>query len=227
MAQGKSAVPEIRRFPGRECQAPQSACSVAKGDRRGAKLAVFLLACFMFSQGPWALSEQETRRVLIVYEQGFASAAIALIDREIRGVLEGQSTYHIDFYTEYMDTNLFPDAASQEEFRKYYIQKYQRHQPDVIIAVGPTPIEFMIESHNQYFHDVPVVICCSFLGLTDDLKRDSQFTGTWMVPDPAKTLDVALQLQTDVKRIIVVNGTLLFDRQAENIIHKSLQRISR
>ena len=213
-----------RYFVGRpEFQPQQSACSVMNRNRRGRTVAVFLLACFMFMQGPWALSEQEPRRVLILYEQGLASAAIALIDREIRGVLEGQSTYHIDFYTEYLDTNLFPDAASQEEFRKYYIQKYQRHRPDVIIAVGPTPIEFMTESHNQYFHDVPVTICCSFLGLTDDLKHDSQFTGTWMVPDPAKTLDVALQLQTDVKRIIVVNGTLPFDRQAENIIHRSLK----
>jgi PAS domain S-box-containing protein len=202
---------------------PLTASSMDRRGRLVPKVAVLLLAYFMSAQGPSARSEQQTRRVLIVYEQGLAAAAIALIDREIRGVLEEQSTYHIDFYTEYMDTNLFPDATSQEEYRKYYIQKYQRYRPDVIIAAGPTPIEFVIKTHDQYFHDVPVTICCSFLGLTDDLKHDSQFTGTWMLPDPAKTLDVALQLQADVKRIIVVNGTLPFDRQAENIIHKSLQ----
>jgi hypothetical protein len=82
----------------------------------------------------------------------------------------------------------------------------------------------MIESHNRYFHDVPVVICGLFQEPTDNLKGDSQFTGTWLVPDPAKTLDVALQLQTDIKRVVVVNGTSLLDRQVENIIRKSLQR---
>ena len=85
--------------------------AVSSIDRRGRpvlKVAVLLLACFTFAQGSSARSEQKTRRVLIVYEQGLAAAAIALIDREIRGVLEGQSTYHIDFYTEYMDRICFP-----------------------------------------------------------------------------------------------------------------------
>jgi ABC-type uncharacterized transport system substrate-binding protein len=123
-----------------------------------------------------------------------------------------------------MDTNLFFESFSQRQFREWYIQKYQSYQPDVIIACGPTPIQFMIESHDRYFHDIPVLICGSLQEPPGNLKRDSQFTGTWLVPDPAKTLDVALQLKTDIKRVVVVNGASLFDRQVENIIHKRLQR---
>jgi hypothetical protein len=163
---------------------------------------MFLWACFMFAQGARPLSGQETGRVLVLYEQGLGTPAISLADREIWDVLEKQSSYHIDFYTEYMDTKLFSDSVSQRNFREWYIQKYQSYQPDVIMACGPTPIQFMIESHNRYFHDVPVVICGLFQEPTDNLKGDSQFTGTWLVPDPAKTLDVALQLQTDIKRVL-------------------------
>jgi PAS domain S-box-containing protein len=123
-----------------------------------------------------------------------------------------------------MDTNLFSESVSQRNFREWYIQKYQNYQPDVIIACGPTPIQFMTESHNIYFHDVPVVICGSFQEPPDNLTHDSQFTGTWLVPEPAKTLDLALQLQTDIKRVVVVNGAAPYDRQVENVIHHSLQR---
>ena len=94
----------------------------------------------------------------------------------------------------------------------------------MIIAAGPTPIQFMIDLHSKYFDDVPVVICCSYQQVPDVLKRDPDFTGTWLVPDPAKTLDVALQLQPDTKQVIVINGSLARDRQAENIIRRSLQK---
>jgi hypothetical protein len=171
---GRSVVPRVDRSPGGDFHCPKSACSTIKRDRRTWKGAMFLFACLVFAQGPRALSGQETRRVLGLYEQGLASSAVALVDREIRDVLQRQSSYHIEFYTEYMDTNLFPDSASQRNFRKWYIQKYQDRQPDVIIAAGPTPIQFMIGSHNKYFHDVPVVICCSFQAPTDDVKRDSR-----------------------------------------------------
>jgi PAS domain S-box-containing protein len=216
--------PRVHRSPGGDCHGPEPACSTVKRDRPTRKLVMFLWACFMFAQGPRSLSGQETGRVLVLYEQGLGTPAVSLADREIRNVLEEQSTYHIDFYTEYMDTTLFSDSASQGTFRNWYIQKYQHYKPDVIIAFGPTPIQFMVDSHDRYFHDVPVVIGGSFQRPTDNLKRDLQFTGTWLVPEPTRTLDVALQLQPDIKRVVVVNGTSLFDRQVENIIHKSLQR---
>jgi PAS domain S-box-containing protein len=216
--------PTCTRFTGRKLPLPKSANSFAKQGRASRRIAVFLWACLLFAQGPWILRGQETGRVLVLYEQGLGTPAVSLADREIRDVLERQSSYHIDFYTEYMNTSLFSDSVSQQNFRESYIQKYQSYQPDVIIACGPTPIQFMIEVHNRYFHDVPVVICGSFQEPTDDLRHDPQFTGTWLVPEPAKTLDAALQLQTDTKRVVVVNGAALLDRQAEHIIHKSLQR---
>jgi len=83
--------------------------------------------------------------VLVIYEQGRSSPGVALIDREIRAILEKQTTYHIDLYVEYMETNLFTDPVSQQKIREWYLQKYRDHQPDVIITAGRTPIHFMIE----------------------------------------------------------------------------------
>jgi PAS domain S-box-containing protein len=219
-----SVVPQFDFSPGAERRGRKSGRSTAKRGQCALKLAAFLCAGLIFALASKTVSAQETRRVLVFYERGLATSAVALVDGQIRDVLEKQSSYHIDLYTEFMDANLFPDPASQQRLSEWYIRKYQDHQPDVIIAAGPTAIQFMIESHTKYFKNVPVVICCSFQVPTDDLKSDPDFTGTWMVPQPAKTLDVALQLQPDTKQVFVVTGSLLFDRQAEAIIRRSLQK---
>jgi PAS domain S-box-containing protein len=219
-----SVVPQFDLSLCEERRSRKSGSSTTKQGQGVLKLAAILCAGLIFALAPKTVSAEETRRVLVFYEQGVATSAVALVDGQIRDVLEKQSRYHIDLYTEFMDTNLFPDPASQQRLGEWYIQKYQDHQPDVIIAAGPTAIQFMIESHNKYFKNVPVVICCSFQAPTDDLKGDPDFTGTWLVPQPAKTLDAALQLQPDTKQVFVVTGSLLLDRQAEAIIRRSLQK---
>ena len=82
------------------------------------RVVAFLFACLLFSQPAGAASAEENRRVLVLYEQGRSAAAVALVDREIREVLEKQTTYHIDLYVEYMETNLFVDPDSQQRIRK-------------------------------------------------------------------------------------------------------------
>ena len=219
-----SVVAQFDFSRGEERQGWKSGSSTAKRGQRTLKLAAFLIAGLIFSLAPKTVSGQETRRVLVFYEQGVATSAVALVDGQIRDVLEKQSRFHIDLNTEFMDANLFPDPASQQRLGEWYNQKYQGHQPDVIIAAGPTAVQLLAESHSKYFKNVPVVICCSFQVPTDILKGDPDFTGTWLVPQPEKTLDLALQLQPDTKQVFVVTGSLLFDRQVEAIIRRSLQK---
>jgi PAS domain S-box-containing protein len=180
-----------------------------------------LICCFLWHATTTAGAE-ESRRVLVLYEQGRSTAAVAVADREIREVLEKQTTYHVDLYVEYMETNLFVDPASQQKIREWYLQKYRDHQPDVIIAGGSTPIRFMIDAHKDNFPGVPIVICGTTENWTDRSELDSLFTGTWMDLDPAKTLDVALKLKPDTKQVVIVNGASPFDMSLEAVLQKTL-----
>jgi len=107
---------------------------------------------------------------------GPSSPTISLIDRQIRALLE-KSPYQIEFYTEYMDTNLFPDKASQQEIREWYIHKYRDRRPDVIVALATAPIQFMVDAHAKFFPNTPIVFCCTREDQVDTTKIDSQFTG--------------------------------------------------
>ncbi len=99
---------------------------------------------------------REVRRVLIFYSLGPSSPASVLVDREIRAALEN-SPYQIELYVETLQVILFSDPASRMEVRQGFIRRYGDRKPDVVIAVGTSPIRFMAESHEEFGPNTPVV----------------------------------------------------------------------
>ena len=117
-----------------------------------------------------------TRRVLILNETGTSYPAINTIDQGIRAGLQ-DAPYRLEFYREYMETVLFPDPKTQQEFRDFYLRKYQNRKPDVIITVGPSPLQFMLETHERAFAGVPVIFCLPYGPLPGTLTLDAGITG--------------------------------------------------
>ncbi len=196
-------------------------------DRDGlACLVICLLLLFVFS--PSVVTAQTpqikpTKRVLLFNEYGLSSPAVALIVSEIRSSLYKQSEYKIDLFDESLDTSLFPEESEQRDIRAWYVHKYRDKKPDIMLALGPAPIQFLAESRATFFPDVPIVFCASTPEQAGQPKLDSHFTGAWMSIDPAKTIDVALQLQPDTKRVVVVGGVAPFDQGVEAFVQSSLR----
>jgi hypothetical protein len=155
--------------------------------------------------------QKQDRRVFILYESSTNSPLVKLVDKGIEGALNN-FTYQVEFYREYMETASFPDPAEQQEFREFYGRKYRNRMPDVIIAVGPSPLRFMVETHQQSFPKTPVVFCLPNR-IPGGFAVDSDFTGVEGDIAPAKTLDVGLRLQPDTKHVVVIAGTTPFDEQ--------------
>jgi PAS domain S-box-containing protein len=162
------------------------------------------------------------RRVLILNELGPASPVIALVDGQIRAGLES-SPYQIELYIESLETTLFPDPVAQKEFRDWYLHKYRDRKPDVIIAVGPSPIRFLAESHEKFFPNTPVVFCISTEEWAGHPKLDSSFTGVWELVDMPKVVDVVLKLKPQTKHVVVVGGVAAYDRANEAAIRNGLR----
>jgi PAS domain S-box-containing protein len=181
-----------------------------------------LVAISSLLQPPAAAQVKEVKRVLIFYGLGLSSPAAVLVDREIRAALQN-SPYQIELYTESLEPILFSDPASQQEVRRGYIRKYRDRRPDVVIAVGPSPMKFMLDAHEKFLPNVPIVFCASTEGQLDNLKLDSQFTGAWRSIEPAKTLDAALQLQPRTRHVIVVGGVNSYDQRLEAIVRERLR----
>jgi len=170
---------------------------------------VFLLCCPSF-RGV-ADATEGVRRVLIIYEAGSYSPLVNLVDQGIRAAFN-DSPYRIEFYRTYLETAAFPDPADQQLFRDFYVRKFHDRKPDVIIAVGPSPLQFMVETHQRSFAGVPVIFCLPNR-LPGDFTVNSDFTGVRGDIAPAATLDVALRLRPGTKHVVVVSGTSPFDKQ--------------
>jgi signal transduction histidine kinase len=181
-------------------------------------LLVFALP-FQLIAAPFA---HQVRKILIIYETGPSALSFRLIDPQLRATLDEKSPYLVELYTESMETGLFPDEASQQQIRETYIRKYRDRKLDLIIAAGPSPIQFMVESHETYFKDTPVVFCGATKEQAGNPQFDAHFTGVWLMWEPARTLDAALRLLPDTKHVVVVGGMSLYDRELEAAVRKSL-----
>jgi signal transduction histidine kinase len=177
------------------------------------RIVVAALAAIFLSHAIAAEPPKETRRILILNEVGTSYPAIPIINDGIQAALN-DSPYHLEFYSEYMDTVLFPDPADQQGFRDFYLHKYRNRKPDVIITVGPSPLKFMQEVHQRAFPGVPIVFCLPNRGMPGSPVLDPDFTGVENDMVPAKTLEIALRLQPSTEHLVVVNGGISeFDRQ--------------
>jgi len=181
--------------------------------------AVLVAVCFIFPAFCGA-QVKPVRRLLILYESSPSSPLPNLVDHGIQTALDN-SPYQIEFHREYMETASFPDAADQRMFRDYYISKYQNRRPDVVIAVGPSPLQFMLETHKKSFAGVPVIFCLPNR-ISGSGTIDSDFTGVDGDIAPAQTLAAALRLQPGTTHVVVVSGTSPFDRQQNAAVKDQL-----
>jgi signal transduction histidine kinase len=183
---------------------------------------VLFTSCLLF-QPKAAADVKEVKRVLVFYEMGLSSPAVTLIDHEMLATLE-DSRYQIELYREYLETTLFDDPAAQEALRESYIHKYQDRRPDLIIALGPSPLQFMIDAHEKFFAGIPIVFGGTSEPQADNPTLDPHFTGCWETFEPEKTLDVALRLQPGSRHVVVVGGILSYDKHLEAIYRERLHR---
>ena len=194
--------------------------------RRGGKphlcILFAALAAIVLSHPIAAAPTKKVRRILILNEVGASYPATNIINEGIQTALH-DSPYQLEFYSEYLDSVLFPDPAAQKEFRAFYLRKYRNRKPDVIITVGPSPLKFMLEVHQRAFPGVPIVFCLPHGTVRGSPKLDSDFTGVENDMAPTETLEIALRLQPGTKHVVVVGGVSDFDKQGQAAVLQHLK----
>lgn len=163
----------------------------------------------------------EIRRVLVLTER--TTPAVSLVLQEIEGQLTGGLPYDVQIYTESLEAVLFPDPSSQNDLKALYAYKYRARRPDVIIALGPSPIKLLADSRKEFFPGTPIVFCGSTKEQAGDPELDSSFTGAWITAEPEKTVQAALRLQPKTRHLALVGGNSSYDRSVEDIVQKSLR----
>jgi PAS domain S-box-containing protein len=164
------------------------------------------------------------RRVLILNDVGnVASPGIGAINDAIHTRLLA-SPHQIELYNESLETILFSDDASQRQIRDGYVRKYQERKPDVIVTVGMASLRFMVETHEQFFPDTPIVFCGTVEPMLEESTLEPHFTGTSGTLEPDKTLDLALRILPATRHVAVVGGSGAFDKEVVGSVRESFRK---
>lgn len=177
--------------------------------KAGARIVLALIVwCAPVAGATASAQEHAPRTVLTIHQGAETFPANPLIDAGIEGALNAQPDIPIDYFSEYLESDLFPDEAASYAFEDYLRRKYQGRRIDVVIATTDAGLQFVLEHRAELFSDAPIVF--SGLRVPDDTVRNmgAGIAGIRIGIAYAETLEVALAQNPSTKRVFVVANSV-------------------
>jgi signal transduction histidine kinase len=191
---------------------------------RGSSSSVLLVCLLVFLVASIAEAQTPVRKtVLIINEVGQAHPAVALVNDRVMSRMAADQRYQIEFYVESLDTPLFTDERSEKENEAELLRQYENRKIDIIVAVGPGPIRFLSQVEETFLAGVPIVFCGSTQVQAGFPKLSSRFTGSWMNFDSTRTIEAAMRLSPQIRKVVVVSGSSEFDQENLKLTKSSLE----
>ncbi len=159
-----------------------------------------------------SLGAAAEKNVLFVHTSKSNGPAIIRYDTVFQAALTTDSTERINLYNEYTDLWRFTDDDYARTLRDFYRQKYAGQRFDVIVVESPPALKFLLAYGEELFPGTPVVFCVIEQRLIEGLTMKPNFTGVLAGADVGKSLDAALRLQPETRRVIVVSGASPLDQ---------------
>ena len=152
-----------------------------------------------------------SRRVLILYSDERLLPANVILDQGIQRGFAAESKFHIEFHSEFLDLVRFPNEGQLQ--RDFLREKYRKHPPDLVIAVGGGAFHFLMEHPDELFGGVPLVYCSVAGDPHPDHHLNANFADVPVPDTAALTLEMMLRLHPDTRYVAVVSGNGLRDVQ--------------
>ncbi|WP_245273673.1 ABC transporter substrate binding protein [Phyllobacterium sp. UNC302MFCol5.2] len=165
---------------------------------------------------------EPVRRVLAIYENESTLFAAIEVAQGLSDSLHKRMPANLESYSEYLDTVRFPGVDRVNRLADAIAAKYKGVSFDVVMAIGPGAVQFLLDHRAQIGANVPMV----FGAVTEDSMRDRKVPpdakGVISHFDVRKTVDLATQLQPDAKKVVVITGSSAFDRSWEESARQAL-----
>jgi PAS domain S-box-containing protein len=163
----------------------------------------------------------KTLKVLILNSYHFGNS---YSDSEMVGIKSALPA-DTEYFTEYMDSKRIsgnPDYLTL--LYQTYQLKYKQKRFDIIFSLDDDAFHFLLKYHNELFPGTPVVFCG--LNRYDESMTADQplITGVVETIDFKETVQLALKLHPDTKRIYVINDNTTsgrIDRAGMETVAKS------
>ena len=135
-------------------------------------------------------------------------------ESELSRALNDSVDSNVDYYSEFIDTNRFPEAAHRTTFAQFLRAKYQERRFDLVIALGDAAVELVEANRPGLFRDTPMV----FLANNRATRGGPDSTGLVLERNFGATVPLIQRLQPDVTHVFVVSGAAVADRAYERLV---------
>jgi diguanylate cyclase (GGDEF)-like protein len=116
---------------------------------------------------------------------------------------------NIEFSYEYMDVKNNPDPGYLHSLYEFLKMKYVQKNFDVIITIDDDAFLFMKKYHSIIAKNAPLFFCGVNYYEEGMIQQLQNTTGVVESYDMVSTLDLALHLNPETKKIVVINDTTL------------------
>ncbi len=173
----------------------------------------------MVASSGWAQdSIKPPKRVLLLYSFDKEEGTFSGFDYGLRSQLRARARDRVEFYTKYLDLVRFSTPARAANLVQLLKLEFSQQKPDLIVPTSYLALQFLLGEGKDLFPGTPVVITFNSRRL-DELKlriatgaAGRGITGVASTEEPARTLDLALRLQPDTQRVVVLGGSSPFDQ---------------
>jgi len=166
---------------------------------------------------------QDHLRVLILYSFEKEIATFAEFDQALRDKLNSSNVGRIVFYTEYLDLARFPNAHHEKALVASLAEKYSNADIDLVIPVNLPAIEFTRKHQEEIFGATPMVFSDLDCLPIKPFPQSSNVTGLAEIRKIDRTLGAALQLLPDTRQVVLVSGSLPYERDWDREVRKELR----
>lgn len=170
-----------------------------------------LLACFWSAAS--AAASGPLANVLVILSSSRLLPANVEFDQGLNDAADGSA--NVRFFTEFLDSPEFGGESYEQQTAAYLGRKYAVHRPRVVVAGGQAALDFLLRYRADMFPEAPVVHAGVDRGLVEKHELPADVIGTPADYDIAGTLQLALRLHPNARRMVMVTGDSPWDRQRE------------
>lgn len=186
---------------------------------------VFFLVSILFLIAGAVPSQagKDTKRILVLYSQEKGHPAHDLTEKGIRAAFLSNSSFDVQFYTEYLDVGRFQGPSHAAIVADYLRRKYSGVKIDVIISVYPSAADFLLAERSTLFPDVPIVAAEVSRSYAENLEYSPArrfITGTIVGDNITGIMNAALRMRPGIKHVALVAGTSPNDIYVEQVFRR-------
>lgn len=184
-------------------------------------LAWLITACVVGVMAQSRETNHTQKRVVVLYPVRKDVPAIPTVEQIFEKYLKREMGDQLDYHSEYIDANRFPQPEYQRALHDFLLDKYKDQRIDLVIStLSGVTNEFITRYRDDLFPEAAALFV-----LNSPDRPDPNSTGIYYNSDFKSSLELALTLQPDTQQVFVVCGSSNFDKNLLNRAKPQLETL--